>query len=309
MPRPTPSDVHVDSILTRISIAYESNDFIATQIFPIVPVEKQSDYYFIYPKGPWFRLANLRRGPGAEAVRLDYTVSTGTYFCEVYSAAKGIPDEVRANADAPLRPDVDVTRFLTNQLMRGLEKRVADLVTNPGHWAYSASPAVPWSASNSDPIADVEAARERVVQETGRLPNVMVISYAVWRHLKNHPDLLDRLKYTNPTGVITAEQARSLFGVDKLLIGTASLDLSREGEPPSQQFIWGDDAWLGYVPDTPSLLEPAAGYIFEWREMGMARRVFRYREEARHQDVIEVQHATDEVITASDSGALIYHVI
>lgn len=309
MPRPLPGDVHIDTILTRISVAYGNKEYIAEQIFPVVPVEKQSDYYFVFDKGPWFRLTNNLRAPGTEAVRADYTLSTGTYFCDVYAVAKGIPDETRENATAPLRPDVDATRFITDQLLRSLERRVASLIMTAGNWAYSSSPTVQWSASTSDPIGDVETARNAIVQAIGRMPNTMVISYDVWRYLKSHPDLMDRLKYTNPTGVISVEQARTLFGVDRLLIGTAVYDAAKEGQSASHSYIWEDDVWLGYVPEAPGLMEPAAGYVFEWRAMGTPRQVYRYREAARHQDVIEVQHATDEKITASDAGAIIYNAV
>lgn len=309
MPRPTASEVHVDSVLTRFSIAYSNGTYIASMVFPVVPVEKQSDFYYKFDKGPWFRATDLERAPGTEAVRLDYTLTTATYFCKVYAAAKGIPDEVRANADAPLRPDIDAARFVTDQLLLGLERRTAAIVTNPANWGYAASPAIQWSASNSDPIRDVEEAKAQIVAAIGRLPNVMVMSYDVWRRLTAHPDLLDRLKYTNPTGVITAEQARNLFGVDLLLIGTAVYDSAKPGQAASHAFIWDDDVWLGYVPRNPALMEPAAGYILEWRQMGEPRRILRYREESRHQDVIEAQHATAEVITASDAGALIYNAV
>jgi hypothetical protein len=309
MARPLPGDVHVDGVLTRISIAYSNPEYIAGQIFPVVPVENQSGYYFVFDKGPWFRMIDTLRAPGTRAIRADYTLTTGTFFCDVYAVAKGIPDETRQNASAPLRPDVDATRFITDQLLRSLERRVASLVTTAAYWAYSTSPTTQWSSSTSDPISDIETARNAIVQAIGRMPNTMVMSYDVWRHLKSHPDLMDRLKYTNPTGVITVEQARTLFGVDRLLIGNAVYDAAKEGQSASHAYIWGDGVWLGYVPNSPGLMEPAAGYVFEWQSMGSPRQVYRYREIAEHQDVVEVQHATDEKITASDAGAVLRDVV
>jgi len=45
--QPTSSGVHVDAVLTNISVAYIQNamNFIAGRIFPTVPVTKQSDGY------------------------------------------------------------------------------------------------------------------------------------------------------------------------------------------------------------------------------------------------------------------------
>jgi hypothetical protein len=46
--QPTASDVHVNTPLTNISIAYMQmqSEYKAADIFPIVPVSKQTDRYF-----------------------------------------------------------------------------------------------------------------------------------------------------------------------------------------------------------------------------------------------------------------------
>ncbi len=46
---PTPQGVHRDAILTNISIAYIQShaNFISDKVFPIVPVQKQSDRYYV----------------------------------------------------------------------------------------------------------------------------------------------------------------------------------------------------------------------------------------------------------------------
>ncbi|NBO09074.1 MAG: hypothetical protein EBV30_06965, partial [Actinobacteria bacterium] len=68
MAQPTSGDVHVDAILTNISVAYiqEQAAYVASRIFPTVPVEKQSDKYFIYTKGDWFRDEAQLRAPATE---------------------------------------------------------------------------------------------------------------------------------------------------------------------------------------------------------------------------------------------------
>ena len=50
MPLPTVRDVHLDTAMTQVSIAYQNNAFIADQVFPVVRVNKKSDYYWIFPK-------------------------------------------------------------------------------------------------------------------------------------------------------------------------------------------------------------------------------------------------------------------
>ncbi|GIV81719.1 MAG: hypothetical protein KatS3mg051_1073 [Anaerolineae bacterium] len=64
MTSPTRSDVHVDAVLTGISVAYiqSQTDFIATRVFPIVPVDKRSDVFYTYTKNDWFRDEAQRPG-------------------------------------------------------------------------------------------------------------------------------------------------------------------------------------------------------------------------------------------------------
>ncbi len=46
---PTQTDVHVNQPLTNISVAFMQSDagFVARKVFPVVPVAKQSDRYYV----------------------------------------------------------------------------------------------------------------------------------------------------------------------------------------------------------------------------------------------------------------------
>ena len=76
MPSPTVSDVHREAALDGISIAYKNTNYIWQQVAPIVPVEKKSDWYYIYGRGDYFRDAVEVRAPGTEAALVDHTVSS-----------------------------------------------------------------------------------------------------------------------------------------------------------------------------------------------------------------------------------------
>jgi len=305
MPAPTVRDVHIESALAGVSIAYRNTEYIADQVFPNVNVTKRSDYYFIFDKQSWFRNIVQQRAPGTRAKRVDYTLSTGSYVCVPYALAKAITDEERKNADAPLQPDVSATEFVTNALLLGREIRVADLVTGSANWAYSASPSTQWSSDTSDPIGDIQTARNNVVQTIGTKPNVAVMSWDVWQNLEVHPDLIDRVKHTRTGGIVTPNDLAGWFGFDKVLVGTAIYDAAVEGQSSSISYVWGDDFWCGYVPATPALMEPAAGYVLAWESFTVSR----FREEQEKQDIIEAEHSVDEVITGSDAGGIIYNAV
>jgi len=48
MPAPTRKDVHIDGPMTNISIAFRNDVYIAERVFPIVPVNKISDKFFVF---------------------------------------------------------------------------------------------------------------------------------------------------------------------------------------------------------------------------------------------------------------------
>ncbi|HJW82854.1 MAG TPA: hypothetical protein VJ754_00995 [Anaerolineae bacterium] len=303
MSKPTAQQVHIDQPLTNISIAYLPGDFIAGMVFPNVPVQKQSDKYFIYTKADWLRREAGPRAPGTRARRGDYGLSTAQYACLERAIAKGVPDEVVANADQPLRPLEDASRWCTNQLLLEVESDVQSDVFGTG-WSSSATPSPLWSNNTSTPVDDVETARNSVVSSIGREANVGVMGRGLWRYIKQHPDIVERIKYTaGPTSpaIVTIQAVAALFSLDKLLIGIAINDTAAEGATSTLAYLWGSHMFVGYVARGPSLLEPSAGYVFTWQQ----RQASRFREDQERQDVVEVRMSWDTKLTATDAGYLI----
>src|SRR5262245_52989247 len=114
MASPTPSDVHVNAALSSISVAFmqDQSEFIADRVFPAVPVAKQSDRYFTYDKGNWFRAKAQKRAPATESVGSGFTLdNTPNYFADVYAFHKDVDDDTRSNADAAIDVDRDATEF------------------------------------------------------------------------------------------------------------------------------------------------------------------------------------------------------
>lgn len=193
--------------------------------------------------------------------------------------------------------------YCTDRLLLRLERDVAGQVFGTG-WSGSATPSVLWENDTSDPIGDILNAKMNVVGTIGREPNVGVMGYQVYRELRDHPDLLDRIKYTQK-GVITVDLLAGLFDLDKLLVGTAIYNSAAESATVSLSYIWGKHLWLGYVPDAAGLLIPASGYVFVWKD----RKVERFREDQEHNDVFTASMNWATKITASDAGYLCKSVV
>ena len=125
---PDRAKTHIDRALTNVSVAYiqEENAFIADKVFPIIPVTRQSDLYFIYDKETFFLDEAAERANGEESKGGDYNVEKSEpYFCRVYAYHKDLTDRDRLNMDNPLQADKDATIFVTQKL---LLKRERDFV-------------------------------------------------------------------------------------------------------------------------------------------------------------------------------------
>jgi hypothetical protein len=307
MAQPTASEVHVDSILTNISVAYaqSADAFIASKVFPVVSVEKQSDKYFKFNKEDWFRDEAEKRADGDESAGSGYGLSTDSYSCEVYAFHKDVSDRVRKNADNPLKPDEDAVRFVTQRMLLRQEIQwVSDYFTT-GVWSVDSTPSVTWDDVTSDPINDIEAGKESVLSKTGFEPRTLVMGYQVFRQLKNHPDIIDRIKYTSAQ-TVTPELLARLFDIDRVMIARAIKNTAKEGQTAAYSFAHGKHALLCHVAPSPGLLTPSAGYTFMWNGvsdgLGENIGISRIRMDARKSDRIEAEIAYVNKVVASDLG-------
>ena len=283
MAQPTLSQVHINRPLTNISQAYlaQASDYIADKVFPVVPVMKQSDLYFIYNKGDWYRNEAQYRAPATESAGGGYNLTTGQYYAPVTAFHIDVDPQVRANSDIPLNADRDATIFITQRLMLAREVQTLANILVSGTWTGSTSggditPSPQWDLANSTPIEDITQQIWAIKQNTGRFPNKFVLGPRVWEVLQNHDEVIQRIKYTQ-RGVITTDLLASLLappGVPnfEVLVASAIQNTAPEYVGAADQttgvamsFIAPTkSALLLYAEPNPGIMVPSAGYIFTW---------------------------------------------
>jgi len=317
MPQPTQSQVHVDAILTNISVAYmqRAENFIADKVFPVVPVDKQSDKYFTYDKNDWLRDEAQVRTDGTESVGSGYNISTATYYADVFAIHKDVGDQTRANADAPINVDREAAEFVTHRLLTRREIQFNNDFMSDGVWGTSATGVasgastdefVQWSNyTTSDPIEDIEAGKADILSVTGLEANTLVLGYDVFRQLKNHPDLVDRIKYTS-SQTITEDMLARMFDIDRVLVSKSIKATNAEGATAAYAFTTGKNALLCHVADAPGLLTPSAGYTFQWtgvsQGLGTTIGTSSFRLESLKATRIEAELAFDNKVVGADLG-------
>jgi hypothetical protein len=308
--QPTAQDVHLDAALSSISIMHTNAMYIGDRVFANVPVDKQSDKYYVYPKGAWFRNRAGIRAPSTASRRAGYVLSTDSYYCDEWAVHTGVSDEMRRNADAALTPDQTATEFVTDGILLAKEIKVAALCMTAANWTSSEDVAGLWAAGAGNTfIVDMHAAIELIRERTGRRPNVLIVDASTYAQIQQEATVLDRIKYTE-RGIITADLLASMFKLEEVLVGDAlenTADETVAGTEFAGKDIWETNAnkgsaFLFYRNPSPGLRTPSAGYTFTW----LPRGVRRWYENMSHEDIIEAFENYDVKVTSADLGHVFY---
>jgi len=337
MANPVAGDVHVNAILTNISVAFmqKPDAFVADKVFPAVPVQKQSDRYFVYSRGDLNRDSMKKRAPGSESAGDGWRIdNTPTYYADVWALHKDVEDQVRSNADSPLDMDRDTTNFLANKALINREVNWASNYFTTGIWTgasvdvtgVSASPAgntvLQWNDSNATPVADVKTYNDRIHLSSTFRANKLVMGRQVWSKLSEHGSITDRIKYGASPGapaIITKQAVAALMEIDEILVMDAVKNTGAESNSTtlntneSNAFIGGKSALLVYAAPAASLQSPSGGYTFNWVGFTGAgpagQRIKKFRIEHLESDRLEIQQAYAQKLVAAECGVFFNTII
>lgn len=301
---------HIDVVLSQISMGYPNEEFVGDVLFPTVRVRKQSDLYRVFGREGWvLEPGSDVRAPGTEANEIPgMEVSTSPYFAQEHALQIPVTDEERENVDSPLAPDRDGTELVTSKLLLGRELAIKTKVTTLANFAAGNSTtlvgAAQWSdyGATSNPVLDSHTARDAIHAKLFVRPNVVVIPYQVMSKLEDHPDFIERIKYSQ-VGVVTEELIARIMGLPKVVVPGVGYNSARMGQTATIGYLWGKDVLFAYVPARPGMKIPAFGYEFAWvYPGGQVQVVERWREQKRKSDVIRVSRRYDLRFVAVDSS-------
>lgn len=302
-------DLYVDKPLTNVSVDYKNSQFIADSILPKVQVTDETGLIWSYGFEK-FALKDLQRGDYSESKQSSYSVSSSeTYALTNYALHDYVTEKMRKQAASPMRPEIDTTETLTDILALNKEYQAASLLFNTASTGFSgytetlnnASSRYQWDDyTNSTPIQDsAYARRTKIRTNSGNTSDIhLVIGDSVWVQLQEHPDILERIKYTQ-TGILTEELVAKVMKVDSLTVGVARYNTANEGQTASLGDIWGKYA-LFYHKGKPAiktsataLLLHGGNYVRRWQEPAF-----------RNATLVEVEEAFQVKVLSARSGYL-----
>ena len=333
MPLPTPGDMHVNRPLTNISVAHwqSEQNFVSNRAGHIIPVEKQTDSVFRFKKGAFHRDEMSVRAAGAESAGGGYEMdSVLTYHCPLYAFHYDIPDQVRANTDAPLNSDRAATTLVTHKALIKSERVFAsNFLASGSGWdvkragvssgSYVADTnVIKWNDyTNSNPIQDVKFYATKVALASGGFrPKHAVMSRSVWDCLTEHPDFIGKVSggaTTAAPSMVSRQLVAQILELDSLLVMDAVYDQAAENATWNPAWVGGDTFLLYYTPPVAGLEMPSAFYGLSWKGMlgmtGIGGRIKKFRMDANSSDRVEIEAAFDWKLTGADMAALLYDLL
>ena len=218
----------IDPILSTVAQGYKNAELIGGVLFPTVPVGARGGKIITFGKED-FAIYNTARAPGTGTKRVQFGYSGASFALESHSLEGMVPVELLQEGRSV--PGIDqgtVAIYKTQSIIANrLEFQQSALAMASGNYAASnkttLSGTSQWSdltSGVSDPIKDIEVAKEAVRKQIGRRPNTVVMGAAVFALLKMHPKVVDRMKYTG-RDVVTVELLASLFDVKRVVVGEA----------------------------------------------------------------------------------------
>ena len=296
--------------LTAQKFMQDAPAFVGRRLFPLFFTALQAANYYVFDRENLLNTpTNIRRGPAAPYARQVMQLSGDSFSCQNYGVEEPVDDEERAKYGSAVDADNAAVRRGVNTILINHEMRVRNKIVSSTAIPTS-SPGTQWDLANSTPIQDVRAMREAVHSNCGLDANTLCVNRNVFNVLCDHPQILDRIKYSE-RGIITQQILAAVFGVDEVLVAGGVTNSAAEGLALSPAGIWDDTVVLAHVETAQDLSAPNFGRTFAWRQFtgpdGL--QTFTYRQNEIDSDVQRVRQHCDEKLVGPECGYVLSDVL
>ena len=323
MPSPTSSlATQRPDLATFLEFDLESEKagYISTQVMPVQNVVSQSGSFGKIPIEQLLQQRETRRAPGAGYARGSFTFGTATYATEEHGAEEPVDDrEAKMYAEYFDAEQVSTMRAFS-AVLRNAEERTADAIFNTTTWTGSSLTTAltnEWDdATNAVPLTDVEAAVQKIYDNSGLWANALVINRKVFRNLRNCDQVIERIQSAGAGDAtkasdVTVQMLAQAFDLPFIIVAGTSKNSALEGQAATPTQIWsGEYAMICKVATGMDMREPCIGRTFHWSDDGsnIGGTVESYRDEVIRGNVIRVRHDVDEVVLYPQAGHLLSNV-
>lgn len=292
-----------DPVLTKLAQGYHNLELIGEVLMPTVEIDKEAGKIPKFGRLA-FRLPSTVRNLRGTSNRLDpEDITAIDVALEEHDVEYAIDYREENEAIFSLR------QFALNTtqdvIALGREKEVATLALDESKYdsgnKVTLSGTSKITSKQADIFAMFDTGIRAVKRAIGRKPNVCVIAGDVWAALKEHPAVIEKLKYSQ-VAIVTPDMFAKLIGIDTVKIGEAVYEESNQLKD-----IWSDAIVLAYVAPRSTerkgtVYEPSYGYTVR-RQGGLF--VDTYKENGGKLEVIRTTDIHKPHLLGASAGYLI----
>lgn len=297
----------------------EKAGYIARRVLPTIDVYSQAGNFGKIPLSQLLQNRDTKRAPGSGYARGKFTFDPATFSCEEHGAEEPIDDREAAMYAEYFDAELIASQRAYNAVLKNAEQRVADLIFNTTTWTGSSlttdvSGSLPWATiATAKPLTNVEAAVQKVYDNSGLWANALVINRKVFRNLRNTPEVIDRIASSgagdrNLAADVTVQMLAQAFDLEYVIVAGGSKNTATEGQTAAAGQIWSSNyAMVCRVATSNDPKEPCIGRTFHWSGDGseIDGTIETYREEKVRGDIVRVRHDVDEIVMYAQAGHLI----
>lgn len=274
--------------LTNMSVAYFQPDdwFVSPFIFPLLPVNLSTGYYYIFDKGDLAR-DNVQRKPQyGKVTPMMFGHKEELYSCQVDQVIVGL-DQIstlnytRAGTPGISDPRRSKVRIATEQMKLHADRVFADGYFKSGIWTNEytgVTGSTPtgkqfykFDDANFDAVHFFGNLRTEMMRNGRRKPNVLALGVESYEALKSNPEILERVKYSGSTAnpaTINANVLAQLLEIDRVVVLNSTYNAAGYGNTDMQFVCDSKGALLCYAAPNPAIDEVSAGYTLAWDMLG-----------------------------------------
>lgn len=316
--------------------------FIGLKVLPPLAVEQEAASFAKIEIASYLtKVEDTERAPRGTYARDDYTWTTDSYDVKEHGVEEIVDDATVERYGDIIRCEQIATVRAINRMLSRLEYDIAAAVFNSTTWTgatLTTALSTAWTtAATADPIADIDAAREKVVSGCGEDPNTLILTRKGFVSLLRTSRVESVLKY-NAADVLLQLNAgigenelsvsnglKQLFQVENILVARGYKNTADRGQTASLSRMWDDTMAMlcvvhddGLNGDLENPMPQIGRTIFSTKnneplpgadDAGLGSLIFdEYREEQRRGSVFRPRNKRQVKILQPKCGHLLTNV-
>eukprot|EP00913_Durusdinium_trenchii_P028457 g26685.t1 len=323
----------------EFSLLANQRKFIGLRVLPALMVAQQaSDFMKVTVESFLGKVKSTKRAEKGSYQRDDYEWTTDNYATEDHGKEEVLDDRSIKRYGNEIRAEAVHRTRAINAVLQAFEQDVADAVFNTTTWTgatLTTAISTPWTTkATADPVADVDAAVDKVETSSGMEPNSIILTKKAFRAALRTDRLEDLLKYDS-TEVLMALQSgqnsklvtkvmgglHDLWQLENIIVGRGFKNTADEGQTAAFGRFWDDTkAMVCHINDDGMMgdieqAQPNIGRTFMWADENVAIPgdetdtpgviIEEYREENKRGGIIRARNDRGIKIIHPEAGHLL----